>query len=672
LGRAQDVVSTTEQLIADIFEQYSQESENELDFDTFYEDLMFLSENPVNLNQVKREELEKFPFLSDIQVENILSYIYRFGALQTIFELQLIDGLDMTDIRRLLPFVTIGDFASERNKVYWADLLKYSKNELLIRFDRGLNAKEGYRLLPEDAPNASEVNAKKYAGSPFYQSLKYRYHFKDRILGGFTTEKDAGEPFWGKTQKGYDFYSGYVQLNDFGKFKTFVAGDFRANFGQGLVLRTDFGMGKSSYVLNVTPRNSGLKKYSSTDEYNFFRGAGATIRINKFDITAFYSNKMIDGDTLNGSFTSIYKTGLHRTLNETNKKHNVNQQVAGSNITFNHANFQIGFTAVHTLLNSNIEPDKSVYNYFYFSGNSQTTGGLHYRMRWHKLNFFGETAFTNGWALATLNGFSFNPVSQVSLVFLQRYFSPEYDTFYATAFSETSRINNETGYYIGAEIRPFKRWKISTYADVYRFPWTKFGIDAPSVGKDYLLQADFGLRRDLNMFWRLKYEEKQSNLSGTGAVMPVLVPLQKASLRYQLNYLFGKFSFRNLIEGNLAKKGDTDWTYGITASQDISYAFASLPLKLDFRFQVFDAINYENRFYSYEKDILYAFSIPMYYGLGSRYYLNLRYEPTNRLSFWFKIGQTTYADDREIIGSGNETIQGNRKTDVRFLLKWNF
>ena len=671
-ARAQDVISTTEQLIADIFEQYTAESEDVIDYNTFYEELITFSQTPINLNRTTREELEKMHFLSDKQVENILYYIYRFGPLQTIFELQLIEGLDMTDIRRMLPFVVVGEASDSGKKIYARDLLKYGKNELFLRMDKGIETKEGYRFLPEEDPNENPINSTNYLGNAFYHSLKYRFHFKDKIQIGFTAEKDAGEQFWKSAHKGYDFYSLCAQLNSFGKFKTIVVGDFRANFGQGLVLRPEFGMGKSSYVLNVSPRNSGLKKYSSTDENNFFRGAGATVRLGKFDVTAFYSNKQIDGDTLNNSFSSIYKTGLHRTISEWSKKHTVNQQVMGGNATFTYSNVQIGFTAVHTLLDNRLEPDKSVYNYFYYSGNSQTTAGVHYRMRWYKLNFFGETAKTQDGAMAALHGFTFSPLSQVSLVVLHRYYSPEFDTFYATAFSETSRISNENGVYLGAEIRPIKKWKLAAYADSYQFKWPKYGIDAPSVGVDYLMQIDFAAARHIAMYWRFKYEEKQGNLSRSTAFMPEIVPNKKTSLRYNLTYYFGNFSFKNVIEGNLFREAETDWMYGIIASQDVSYKFQTIPLKLDFRMQFFDAVNYENRFYSYEKDILYAFSIPMYYGLGSRYYMNLRYELNNQLSLWFKIAQTVYADERESLSSGNETIPGNRKTDMRLMVKWDF
>ncbi|MDR3652867.1 MAG: helix-hairpin-helix domain-containing protein [Paludibacter sp.] len=670
--RAQDAVSTTEQLIADIFEQYAAESEETIDYDSFFEDLMFCSENPINLNLATREELEKLPFLSDIQIENIQSYVYENGSMQTIYELQLIEGLDMTDIRRMLPFIKIGEAGNLTPKIYWNDLLKYGKNELFFRLDKGIETKEGYRFLPEEDQNSASTNSVNYLGNDLYNSLRYNYHYKDRIKFGMTAEKDAGEQFWGSTHRGYDFYSFHAQLNNFGKFKTIVIGDFRANFGQGLVLHPEFGMGKSSYVLNVTPRSSGLKKFSSTDESNFFRGGGATIRFKKFDVSVFYSNKMIDGDTVNGSFSSNITTGYHRTLDELSKKHTVNQQIVGGNATYTNMNLQVGITAVHTELDNNLIPEKSVYNYFYFEGKRQTTGGVYYRYRWKKLNLFGESAMTDNGSIATLNGFYFSPTSTVSLVVLQRYYSPEYDTFYASSFSETSRINNENGLYLGAEVRPFRKWKLAAYADSYRFPWPKYGVDAPSIGRDYLFQADFAPKRNIAMYWRFKFEEKQTNLSASGVVMPIVVPLQKTSLRYQLTYSYENFTFKNVLEGNLSRQGNAAWTYGVIASQDVSYAFKTIPLKLNFRYQFFDAIDYENRFYSYEKDVLYAFSIPMYFGLGNRYYLNLQYDLNKRLSLWFKIAQTVYADDRETLSSGNETISGNRKTDVRLLVKFEF
>ena len=664
---------TVEQIIADIYEQVSENSDTEIDFTSFYEDMIYYSENPINLNKTTKEELEKLQFLSDIQVDNILHYLYRYAPLNTIYEMQLIDGLDMTDIRMLLPFVMLGEAGARKETLRLKDVFKYGKNELYLRLDRGLETKEGYRFIPEEEQQAEEKNARKYVGDPFYNHIKYRFRYRDRIAFGVTAEKDAGEQFWGDHNKGYDFYSAHVELKNFGKLKTLVLGDYRANFGQGLVLRTDFSMGKSSYVMQVNPRSSGLKKYTSTDEYNFFRGAGATVSLGNLDITGFYSSKLIDGDTIGGQFASVKIDGLHRTINDLNRKRNVSQQVIGGNVTYTYSWLQVGATALYNSFDHSLEPRPANYNKFYFRGKEQTVGSVNYRVRAGKLNIFGETALSDReGAWATINGLNFSPISRVGLVALHRYFSKEYDTFFATTFSESSRVNNETGFYIGTEVRPIKYWKVSAYIDSYRFPWMKFGIDEPSIGKDYLVQVDYAPKRNVNMYWRFKFEEKMRNYSDTVTTMPLVLPQQKWAARYLLNYSFGRFSFKNQLDVNSFYDEVNPVSYGYSALQDVSYEFVRVPLRIDLRFHIFDAMNYENRLYTYEKDVLYAFSVPMNYGMGSRYYVNLRYELNQNISFWLKLAQTVYADERATISSSNEEIQGNRKTDLRFLMRLKF
>jgi hypothetical protein len=50
----------------------------------------------------------------------------------------------------------------------------------------------------------------------------------------------------------------------------------------------------------------------------------------------------------------------------------------------------------------------------------------------------------------------------------------------------------------------------------------------------------------------------------------------------------------------------------------------------------------------------------------------LKYQPNKQFSFWLKLAQTAYGDSRTTIGSGNEEIQGNKKTDLRFLIRNQF
>jgi hypothetical protein len=629
-----------------------------------YDELLQLAQSPVNLNTATQHELEGILFLTGIQVENILYYRYRFGEFNTVYELQLVEGLDMTDIRNVLPFVYVGKPVDEYEKLYLKEVLKRGRNQLLLRLDRTLETKVGY--IPDSDGN------KHYTGDPFYNYVKYNFKYKDRISVGITMEKDAGEAFVRPGHFGYDFYSFHALVNNIGKLKTLAVGDYRMAFGQGLVLSTGFGVMKSSMVTNINAHGSGIKKFTSTDENNFFRGAAATFRLGKFDLSAFYSNKNIDADTTGGFFTSFYKTGMHRNESELYKKHTVNQQIAGFHTAFNSLNFQIGLTSVFTNFAMEYAPEPAPYKLFYFTGKNQFNTGVHYRFRLDRLNFSGETAIADFSHLATVNSLSVSPVSQVGLVALMRYYSKGYDVFYATAFSENSRPNNESGFYLGTEIHPYRRWKISAYADSYSFRWLKYTVDAPSFGNDYLIQIDYAPQRYLTMYARFRSKDRMQNISGSEQTTPLVDFMNKKSLRYELKYKSGSFSFKNTIETSAVKKPNSAWTYGFMALQDINFRPLHLPLSVNLRYHFFDAVNYDNRFSVYENDVIYAFSIPMVYGKGSRYYINLKYEINRHLSLWCKLAQTVYADNREIISSSYEAIAGNRKTDLRFMLQYEF
>ena len=49
-------------------------------------------------------------------------------------------------------------------------------------------------------------------------------------------------------------------------------------------------------------RTGGIRKHSSTDEYNYFRGVAATVGVLPYlDISAFYSHRSMDGVVEDGN-----------------------------------------------------------------------------------------------------------------------------------------------------------------------------------------------------------------------------------------------------------------------------------------------------------------------------------------------------------------------------------
>ena len=122
-------------------------SVNSLNWENELEELSNRLQEPVNLNSATREQLEQFPFLSDIQIEHLLAYIYIHGQMETIYELQLVEELDRQTIQYLLPFVCIKAINNEpafRWKTMLKDAGRYGKNEVLTRLDIPFYKRKGY------------------------------------------------------------------------------------------------------------------------------------------------------------------------------------------------------------------------------------------------------------------------------------------------------------------------------------------------------------------------------------------------------------------------------------------------------------------------------------------------------------------------------------------------
>ncbi len=668
--QAQEEKEDAEVVISRIYEMLTADKRVDLDLTTLEDDLHYFAQNPININTASKEQLEKLQFVSDNQIENLLYYRYRRKQMQTIYELQLVDGFDMFTIRNLLPFVYVGEPERGKNRLpSLKELLAHGKHEISLRGARTWEQKRGYLNTPDNV--AAEAEDKRYIGDPNYLSVKYSFRSGDHLEVGLAGEKDAGEQFAGRYHTGFDFYAGYVQLHHVGPVKTLVVGNLKANFGLGLVIHPEIGLGKSADVMNVVPRNSGLQKSSSTDEYNFFRGAGATINVGRSEISAFYSYKALDGDSTGTAFSYIKTDGLHRTVSTLSHKNRITMQVAGANWSCRFSNLYLGLTVIDTRLSRDLEPEQKPYNIFYFRGNNQLAGGLNYRFRLKKFVFFGEETTQSKGGFAVLNGFTLSPVSLVNLVVLHRYYSKRYDVLLANAFAEGSKVNNEDGFYFGFEIHPVKRWKLSAYADTYSFPWLRYGVNRSSSGYDALVVANFIPNKKVEMYWRFRYEQKEKDLQ-EASITGFTGRYDLASVRYWVSVLMHKrLTLKTLAEFNRASNEKESPTFGWLLSQEASYTCKKIPLTFNVRCEWFDAVNYDNRIYSYERDVPSVFAVPMLYGCGGRWFGNCQWAVSKKMSIWLKIAQTFYAD-RNTIGSDLELINSNHKTDIHAVVRLRF
>ena len=655
----------SENLMEEVLEDLSvnndiNNSVNSLNWENELEELSNRLQEPVNLNSATREQLEHFPFLSDIQIEHLLAYIYIHGHMETIYELQLVEELDRQTIQYLLPFVCIKAINNEpafRWKTMLKDAGRYGKNEVLTRLDIPFYKRKGYEHT--------------YLGPSVYNSVKYTFRYRDQLYAGGVAEKDAGEPFAAlHNSYGYDYYSFYLLLQNCGRLKSLAVGNYRLSFGQGLVMSTDYLMGKTIYASSFNNRSTGIKRHSSTDEYNYFRGVATTVALTKrLSVSAFYSHRNMDGVVTDGEITSVYKTGLHRSRKEADKKNLLTSQLTGGNVSYQQNHIRLGITGVYYVFNRPYEPELTGYSKYNIHGNHFYNLGIDYAYRWRRFSFQGETAIgKQGWA--SLNRLQYSPVQDIQFMLIHRFYSYDYWAMYAHSFGEGSTVQNEQGYYVGLETTPFSHWRFFVSFDLFSFPWKKYRINKPSRGTDGLIQATFTPRTNLSMYLKYRYKQKERDLTGSKGTLTL--PIFHHQLRYRLNYsLNDVFSSRTTLDYNHFHSQDRAATKGYQVTQMISSQLPWTRLFADVQGSYFCTDDYDSRVYVSEKGLLYTFYTPSFQGRGFRCAVRLRYELNKHWLFITKFGETIYLNRNEI-GSGNDLIYGNKKADIQMQLRIKF
>ena len=642
-------------------------SETEMEssqIENLYEELSYLSEHPFNLNKVTKQDLERLPFLSKIQIENLLYHIYKYNSFSTIYELKNVDGFDFQTIQYLLPFVVV----EQENKIESLSLknvLKYSKNEVLIRMDNCFQEKAGYKNVDKEE---KELHPNRYyLGEPYYLSVRYSLQYKDRIQFSLVGEKDPGEAFWNESHKGFDFYSFNFSLKNTGILEGLYLGDYRASFGQGLVLNTDFAMGKTSDVSNIGKKGQGIKRHFSTNESDFFRGAALALKLKQTKLHLFASHRNLDAIADDDIISSLKTDGYHRIPNDIEKRHQAKMNVGGINLQWRNDSFQVGTTATgYNFGGKELNPELKPYNFYHLRDESGYNLGVDYSYQRKKMSFQGETAIGKNGAMATINNLLVSPGSFFTFSLSYRNYAHNYQAHFARALGESSTVQNESGLYLGAKYS-LPQWQFAGYVDVFRFPWLKYGIDAPSSGKDILLQVNFNPKTSLNMNVRYKLKEKEKNVSEKTVD---ILPYTQHRWRYQLNFKpNSQLNLKTQADYNIYSM-ENNTTTGWSVSQAFGYKASNSRFNFDLSFAYFNALDWNNRIYSYEKNILYVFNMPSYYGEGIRYYLTLKWNICRNLNFYTKISSTQYFD-KNVISSGLEEIDGRKKTEINFLLKLN-
>ncbi len=631
--------------IEDMEEDYSED---------VMEQLAELAASPINLNQATREQLEALPFLTAVQVEQIVEYIYRYAPIRSMGELKMITSLDWYTRQLLEHFVFIGP---EKPRPVWpkaSDVSKYGRHTIVASVKVPLYNRKG-----DDSTDSTG-----YRGYKYRHDIRYQFNYNDRIKFGLTAAQDAGEPFFSdKNKMGYDHYSYYLQLRHIGRIEELNLGMYRMQIGMGLLMNTSFNLGKLATLQSLGRTTHMLTAHASRSQSDYLQGAAATLRVsNCWRLTAFASYRGVDA-TLNsdGTARTILRDGYHRTRTELDKKNNTHEMDLGGSIGYRKGTFHANLNMVYTHFDRLLIPQSVLYKRYAASGSDFTNISADYGYNSTRWGVAGETAVNEQGALATLNTLNWRTTESLTLMLLHRYYDKRYTALHARSFGEGSSVQNEHGAYLGAKWQPSRTWQVQGYVDYAHFSWPRYLVGNTSDAFDALLGARYNRNRwDVEVRYRMRIRQRDNSEIKRLENHPE----HRVRLRSTVN-LSTQWSLQTQADAVRTWAGN-DWQQGIMLSQHATWQRHWL--KADAHLGWFRTDSYDARLYQYERSLQYDFSFPAYYGHGLRHSLMLQAAVAHRLTAVIKYG-TTYYFDRSTISTGLQQIPHSSMTDILLQLR---
>ncbi|WP_132055872.1 ComEA family DNA-binding protein [Pseudocnuella soli] len=637
-------------------ELVAEANEEEPEDDALLQQLIFWQKRPLNLNVADAADLQVFPFLTPVHIHHFLAYRNLLGPFIDLHELQSIPGWELHIIRQLLPFVQVQPaMAPVRNLL---QRLHGGEHQTLLRTTRVVQQSEGFK----------KSGANGFAGDRQQALFRHQYRNTDGLQWGVTAEKDAGETIFKKGHATPDFLSAHLFIRRMGKIKALAIGDFTANMGQGLVHWQALAFGKGPAAVAIKRQSSVLRPYASAGEALFLRGAGATLQHKSWEATVFAARQKIGANTdineLGESVISSFDvSGLHRTATELAKRKTVGQQVFGGNVQYGKGLFNWGLNTVYYHLSLPVEKRDEPYNLHALKGRSYLNYSTDYSFTWRNLHLFGELAANAPGKYAWVQGLVASIHPRIDMALHVRMMQPGYTTMAASAFTEGTVPTNEQGIYWGVQMRPHAKLVVNAYADVFRFPWLRFRVGAPSTGSDFLLQATYQPQKGTEWYVRYRARQKDRNVPGAGWPLELPLPYRQQNVRLHAGKNMGLWVLRSRAEMVWWQQDAKKQERGMLVYGEAQYK-GNKRIEVSGRLAYFKTDSYDTRLYAFETDVLYGYSIPPLFGEGFRGYLVVHGDVNKNISVWLRAAHFFYPGAQSV-GTGLNRIDGKGRTELK-------
>lgn len=575
-----------------------------------------------NLNDLSYEMAVNRLHLTDYQYYQLQLYVENYGRLYSVYELAAIDGFSEAEMWRIAEIAVVEPPPKPRPT--FRELMHSCKNVFWVRYGQVVERQAGY-----DTSRASH-----YDGSPAHVQFRYDFAVRQNVGLRIAGEKDAGEPFFrGEQRYGFDHYSGSLFVKNIKWLKCAVLGDYRLNFGQGMVLGSSMISGKGAGVAGTRRFSDGIRPVATTNESTLFRGGAFTI-----------------GDThWSGS-------GFAGAVTQTNRT------AFGGALSYRRARFTVG----GQLVCYGEYPDSATVGEKWHSlvRPRQLNASLSWQCVAGRQLLFGEMAMDGNGKMAVQQAaiVSVTPVFQLAA--LMRYYATGYQSPMGSGFRSASGDGGEFGTYLTGHIVLSKNVEADLFCDYYRLLWLSYQTDAPVQGGEAGVSLNCNLTRKSTLMVRYQWRNRPKNESEDVYLHRIV---EQCRHRFRLLWNCAPLPFlKTKTEVSMVFNKGPDaaqWYKGILLYQDMAFSFPRPQLSLHLRVAYFDTDRYDERLYAYENDVYYAFTVGSYYYQGVRAYLMLRYK-IKGFSVWLRVSRTHYLNKNDI-SSGLNYIDKPHKTEVK-------
>lgn len=647
------------------------DEENAVANETEREWLEYVAQNPWQINLVGKDELSDLPFLTEEQIDSLLSYRERKHGYLSLGELQLVSGMDYYTRCRLSLFLRCDSAyarqyqPSQRAKGWRLvrECLTAGRHEIESRVDVPFYKRKGY-YQPQH-PTATNY----YVGNSLHHIVRYRYQKGREAMYGLTLEKDAGEPVCKQGFYPYDYWSGYVYLRPKPTNWGLIIGDFQVYAANGLIYgKGGFMLRNADVASNRQPMT--FKPHTSSDEANYFRGMAFSLKMNKgWQLSAFASYRRLDarlnvtGDTA----VTLHQSGLHRTLAEINMRRCLGSLTCGTSVSLQKQCWGIELNECINVYNKPLFPVERYYNSSYFRGKVAHVASVSYYVNRKHVAANGECAIDKKGNMAVVHNLIYR-LGYYSHISLQtRCFSPQFVSLYGRPLQQGSRAANEVGTMLSTHLLLNRNIEVSGYADVFMFPKPTYNAAlSRSKGLAISIQTRYMASNTWNFLLRYQLKTKQHTLNMSNGKALEYRTSHKAHVASE--WKSSKFCVNAQLDASVYTTQTGQRQYGGMLSTRATWQ-PTKRFNLKYSLATFFTDDYETRLYAYQPQLLRTMSMAMFCYHGVSETLLFNWSIKSNFVFSMRLSSVKYFN-RQSISSRLDQISSSWKNDLSAQIRW--